>query len=169
MKEDPTGLILPPEQVAQAQAAAAQGAGQSGPDPLIGQARMLSAQAQAQKAQRDSEIAAAKLNIDQQKLADERSIAQTNLAKEMIIHRSDAWHEQRAQELDAHRIAAEHVRATNDQHQQAVQAGLEHQRTLAELHGDTIQNAHDRAMEQKQHELEVHKVLHPPPPSKGQK
>ena len=136
IREDPAGLIQdPPQQVAPP--APPQ---KPPPDPLIGQARMISAQAQIKKAQTDAQNDAVQNQIDQQKLEVDKAVATTDLAKEMIIHKDDSAREER----DAQR---QHGLAVGEQNLAGVQTG------------------HDRSLDLAKHALDVHQALNPPQPT----
>ena len=159
IREDPEGLLVDPQPMA--------GGAPAGPttDPLIGQARMLSAQAQMQGNQVKAQDNQAKLGIDQEKLQISRETASANLAKEMIIHQRDAAVEERAR---LHDQAMEAKSQAADQGHQA------HERAMAQggLALEGQQQAHDQTMDvaqhglaEKQHELEVYQAKHPPKPA----
>lgn len=128
MREPPEGLILPPQPQAPAP-----------PDPnmIAAQAKMIQAQTGQQKAISDAQSQQQDAQIQQAKLQGEQDIAQTDLAKEAIIHQSDAADAQREHGL----AVAAHSLKSQDQ-------------------------AHQQQMDIAQHALNVHQAMNPPQPAK---
>jgi hypothetical protein len=129
IRVDPVGLIqdpppIPPEMMNQ---------GKPGPDPLVGQARMLQAQTAARQAVDKSMIDTQQVQLGQNKLQTQRDIAAAELQKEMVIHQHDALREDRAARREAVQDAGE------QQHERRVD--------LAKLQQDDRQFAHDRQMD----------------------
>lgn len=150
MREDPKGLQIPaPPQAAGPQA-----------DP----AKMLTAQAQLQKAQSDAKLAdvkASEVQTDAQlslvKQQSEEKIAGLNLEREQIIHA----HDQNKDAMD-HSIAVgdqtiKAAKTVHDMNMDHQNAGLDQAN-----HGqEAVQGAHDRNMDVQQHGLAVHQALKP--------
>jgi hypothetical protein len=124
-----------------------------GPDPLIGQARMLQAQTDAQEATTKAQLGQQQVQLGQAKLQTQRDMASAELGKEMIIHQRDTQREDvnnaRQAQLDAS--------------QQAHDARMD----VAGQRLDVAQLAHDRQVdaanmqhEQRQQMLDAHQQAH---------
>ncbi len=125
IREDATGIIIPPQPQSPAP-----------PDPQMinAAANLQKAQTAAGKAQSDAQNAQQTNQIKQAEIAAEQNVAQTNLAKEMVIHQHDA-------EKSAH------------------DAGL----GVAEHQLNVGQAVHDRKMDIAEHALNVAQALKPEP------
>jgi len=191
VRQDPTGLLqdpppIPPEMMNQ---------GKPGPDPLIGQARMMQAQTDASEAVTKGQLGQQQVQLGQQKLQTQRDIASAELMREMVIHERDAARDQ-AQNVqqnrqdarqDAHDrgmdIAGHMLDRQQAQHEQHMERGglaLDHAQfrhdrqsdmtghalDAAQLRHDQQQLAHDRESDMAEHALNVHTALNPPKPSK---
>lgn len=171
IRVDPAGLVqdappMPPD------------AGKPGPDPLIGQARMLQAQTAARTAQDKSVKGQQEIELGQNKLQTQRDIASAELAREMVIHKNDDIKEQLANQ----RLARDQARAAQqastdqvlkaakiagDQRNAAAKQAHERNMDIAGLAQEQRQFAHDRQADIAEHALNVHTALHPPPKPKG--
>jgi uncharacterized protein YdbL (DUF1318 family) len=117
-------------------------------DPLVGQARMLSAQAQIAKVQQEGQQGQIKTQLDQQKLQVQKDIATSQLAREFVIHRGDQVKEEAAQQHVQHEADREHGLGT-------AQYGL-----------DVARLGYERQQADREHALNVHEALNPPEPAK---
>jgi len=81
MREDPQGLLLPPQAPAPPQ---------PNPQEIAANAKMLQAQTGQFKAASEAQNAQQEGQIKQSELSAEQNIKTVDLAKEMIIHRTDA-------------------------------------------------------------------------------
>ena len=80
IREDPAGLILPPQ---------APAAPMPDPNMIAAQAKNTQAQTGQFKAQADAQNAQQEIDLKKQQLAGEQQIATVDLAKEMVIHKDD--------------------------------------------------------------------------------
>jgi hypothetical protein len=147
IKEDPRGLIIPPE----AQAAAAASAP---PDPKMieAQAKITTAQTNQLTATTKAQTAQQEAALKPQELQTERDIAASHLQAESIIHGSDSAkieHEQ-AMERAQHGLNVQ-------------QAAGEHARESTRLAHDISQDHHERQMDVAQHALDTFEATKPEP------
>jgi hypothetical protein len=176
IRVDPAGLIqdpppIPPEMMNQ---------GKPGPDPLVGQARMLQAQTDVQEAQSKAQLGQQQVNLGQQKLQTQRDIASAELAREMVIHQRDTAKDMAQNASDMRQSAIEGARQAHldamqqahdrdqDMHDRMIDmAKLAHDRggAVADNQMDVAKLAHERQRDMAEHALNVHEVLHPPQPA----
>lgn len=150
IKEDPRGLVIPPE----AQAAAAASAP---PDPKMieAQAKIKTAETNQLTATTKAQTAAQEAALEPQKLQNERDIAASHLQAEQVIHQNDS-------------AKTEHQAAVDRaQHGLAVQeATAEHGRENVRLAHDISQDHHDRRMDVAGHALDAYEATKPEPKPK---
>lgn len=136
LKEDVLGLLVPP-------------APQAGAPDLAGQAKMISAQAQAAKVQQTAQSDALKAQSGEK-------IASLNLAKEMVIHKND--------QAGAN---ADRALATSKHALDIQQAGHDHANANAELALKSSSHGLDVAQAQHDAQMDIHGALNPPTPGVG--
>lgn len=166
IKEDPRGLLIPPE-AQQAMSASAP------PDPKMikAQADVKTAEARTMTAQADAQLAQGKLaqlpqeqSLEEEKLQTQREVAAADVTKEHIIHDGDMVKAAHAAEMDRADHALKTVQTAHDISQDHHQRGMD----VAQHGLDVGQAQHDAALGVAQHALDVHEVLHPPKPAKPQ-
>jgi hypothetical protein len=135
LREDPEGLVLPPQPQQPAP-----------PDPhlITAMANMKKADAAGQKAAADVSIAQTQNQTELQKVQGQKDIETVDLAKELIIHKGDQQREQQKTQLAAQQQQRDHSLGV-------AQHGLA-----------TQQAHHDAGMDMAEHALNVHEVMNPP-------
>src|ERR1700722_1104330 len=98
IREDPTGLIMPPPQAS----------AQPSPEQIGAEAKLISANAQQTRAQVSAADSATDAQIKTAQLSTEKDIATVNLAKEMVIHRDDSARADKAATAEAGLAAQKH-------------------------------------------------------------
>jgi len=164
IRVDPNGLVQDPPPMDPAMMAQ----GRPGPDPLVGQAKMLQAQTDAAEANTKAQLGQQQVALGQNKLQTQRDIASAELAREMVIHQRDTARDNldsaRQAHLDAMQQAHDQSQDIHDRRMDL--ANLAHDRGGA-VHDqmmDRAQFAHDRVRDIAEHALNVHEALHPPQP-----
>ncbi len=147
IKEDPRGLVIPPELQAQAAASAP-------PDPKMieAQAKVKTAETNQLTATTKAQTAQQEAALEPQKLQTERDIAASHLQAEQIIHAGDAAKSEHQAAVDR----AGHALKVGE-------AAAEHAREGVRLAHDISQDHHERRVDAAGHALDVYEATKPEP------